>query len=400
MLTTREYYFKYIEELKKIHPDLDVSPQSLDAQVAEFTARIYGELTQRIVGARQAVDVNSATGTHLDDLAVTRTLSRKRATKSTVELHPVGTSGTVIPDGSIVSDGTNQWEVLQDAIIPSPFTAQCQKAGAIEASTNTVIEIVTPITGWESVSNPLPAIVGREEETDRELRARIKRSGSINASGTLTAYEAAIAQVEGVTHYRLNENIFNTSINVGAMLQDPHSVLVLVRGGDLKEIAQALVDKKGIGHSWSANTGFSNDHTETVYTKEEEIETSDGKKITVGGSENAVTIFGVVDVPLTVIVTLKNVSNAPSDLDDQIKESIYQYSNATLFSGESLLGFDRTGFEIGEDINSLELVTPVSKVLGSYGKISSVTINGTSDVSIQYNQLAVIDKKLIEVNRI
>lgn len=78
--------------------------------------------------------------------------------------------------------------------------------GDIDAPVNSLTVIVTPATGWLSVNNPTQATVGRNEETDTELRARRLISLKIIGAGTVDAIRARVLEVTGVTACSVNEN--------------------------------------------------------------------------------------------------------------------------------------------------------------------------------------------------
>ncbi|MEO8894041.1 MAG: baseplate J/gp47 family protein [Coleofasciculaceae cyanobacterium] len=98
---------------------------------------------------------------------------------------------------------------------PIPFSAQTY--GPIAVPANSLTEILTPIAGWQSLTNFQAGITGRNIETDTELRIRRTRSLKISGSATLESIKSRILQdVAGVTSVFMFENV--------TMTQDPSTV--------------------------------------------------------------------------------------------------------------------------------------------------------------------------------
>ena len=116
--------------------------------------------------------------------------------------------------------------------------------GDIPALANTIINVNTPIAGLNSVNNPAALILGREEESDEELRVRQRSSVQIAGKATVPAIESALAQVQGVTQAIVIENrTTETDING----RPAKSYEVVVEGGNDSDIAEAIWDTKPAG---------------------------------------------------------------------------------------------------------------------------------------------------------
>lgn len=126
--------------------------------------------------------------------------------------------------------------IVKTVVTPIKFT--CLTAGKIESPTNTVTNIVTNINGWNSVTNTKTLSTGRNDETDTELRQRWSLSVYQKASNMLEAIQANVyRRVTGVTACVAYEN--NTDI-VDIYERLPHSIEVVVDGGDEQEIAEMI----------------------------------------------------------------------------------------------------------------------------------------------------------------
>lgn len=108
------------------------------------------------------------------------------------------------PDVSFsISVGTN----LSISSQSSPITFLSQNFAPIAAPINTLVEILTPISGWNSINNPKAGVTGRFIETDAELRIRRNNSIRLLGAGTVESIRARLLQqVPGVTSAFIFEN--------------------------------------------------------------------------------------------------------------------------------------------------------------------------------------------------
>lgn len=116
--------------------------------------------------------------------------------------------------------------------------------GAIEALANTIINVDTPISGLDSVNNPIALTLGRSEETDEELRVRSKESVQVAGKATVPAIEAALNQIQGVTQAVVIENRTTSTDPQGRPAKSYESV---VDGGSDNTIADVIWDTKPAG---------------------------------------------------------------------------------------------------------------------------------------------------------
>ena len=99
----------------------------------------------------------------------------------------------------------------------------------------TLTEIVNPVSGWDSVTNPLAGITGRDAESDEDLRKRQKKS--LNTGLAVEgAILRAILEVPGVAGASVTSNRTLTIQN-GI---PPKAFESVVNGGDVNEVALAI----------------------------------------------------------------------------------------------------------------------------------------------------------------
>lgn len=204
---------------------------------AAYGASIYNSFspaTAQGVGLSRNVKING--------------LTRESASNSTAELVIGGTAFTTITNGIAEDILNQQWALPSSVTIPDSgtitVTATAVAQGALQAQPGTIQQIFTPTLGWQTVNNPAAATVGTAAETDAALRNRQSVSTSIPAQTVFDATIGAVANVPGVQKVAPYENYKNMTDSNGL---PPHSISLVVEGGDDTEIAQTILDYKTPG---------------------------------------------------------------------------------------------------------------------------------------------------------
>lgn len=124
------------------------------------------------------------------------------------------------------------------------FDFKSVETGPFLLPSKSISSIQTPLTGIRSIQNYKAGITGNNIETDAELFARWQES-FIRSGGVLAAIVAAVqSDVDDVTSADGLENVTDFTDSNGLT---PHSILIIVQGGDDQEIAQKIWDVKGGG---------------------------------------------------------------------------------------------------------------------------------------------------------
>ena len=131
--------------------------------------------------------------------------------------------------------------------VTSPVDFTCDVKGDISPDIGDIVTIITSISGWESVYNDVAANVGRNDETDEELRLRWVQSVYKKASAMLQAIVANV--YENVTGVTACSGYENESDIVDSDGRPPHSIEIVVSGGDDNKIAQEIYNYKAGGIS-------------------------------------------------------------------------------------------------------------------------------------------------------
>lgn len=349
--------------------DIQIEADDIDGEFLGLLAQAINDVDSLAEVVYNSFNPQSATGLALARLVQLNGIKKIPGVFSYVDLTVTGQQGTFIPAESIAKDAVTgtKWftetDVTLDATGLAVVSARAENRGAVDAVAGDITKMDTPIFGWQTVTNTNPAIAGRDEETDEELRVRRTKSTNTPAQCILDAVYGAIANLPGVRLVRVYENFEDV---VDANGQAPHSIYCIVEGGIVADIAQIIWLKKTAG-------------TTTVGDLPTIVQDSQGLDHVVNLSRPDYT-----DVYITVHLTMH--PGYPTDGADQIKQALVDY-------GLTL--------EIGTDIEQPRLYTPVNLVKNH--KITSLFIGiapapaGTADIVVPFDGLARIDASRIVV---
>jgi uncharacterized phage protein gp47/JayE len=134
----------------------------------------------------------------------------------------------------------------------SPLLFESQIVGPVLVLPNTLTEIVTPVAGWQSVTNWDASVQGRNTETDQQLRIRRLQSFRVAGAASVEAIQARLRQnVQDVITALVFENREPFPDSAG---RPPHSFEAVVVGGQDSEIAQEIWEAKAAGIQTFGNT--------------------------------------------------------------------------------------------------------------------------------------------------
>lgn len=238
------------------------------------------------------------------------------------------------------------------------------RSGPITQPVNSINTILTPILGWDSVTNPIAATPGENKETDEELRIRFRNGKFDRATNTLDSIYSALTNLDNVDEVVIYEN--DTSV-VDSNGVPAHSFLPIVSGALSTAIAQAIWENKPIGILSYGNT--------TVV-----INDAQGFPHNVSFSRpNPVVIYITIDITTD--------STFPSNGNDAIRSAIISYFDENL--------------GIGDDVIYSRLYTPINTIPGfqveslKVGTAPSPT--GTANIVIPFDGIASISAVNINI---
>lgn len=297
----------------------------------------------------QQFDPSKATGPSQSGLVMLNGISRLDAANSSATEVLVGTPLAVIPAGQLVSDvnNLNQWATISDVSLDvsgqASVTVRCTVSGPIEAPAGTLTRIVTPYPGLSSVNNPGDAQVGRDVETDTELRQRRDKSTMAPAASPVESVYANIANLPGVTYSRVRQN--NTLVTDSNGIPGKSVAAVVVGGEDL-DIAYTLLARTGVSSAWYGNTSLT-------------LIDAQGEPYTVSWTRPT-------PLPVYIVLGLEivNPNVFPADGIQQIKNNIREYAKGGAPALGIDDGFSTVGFPPGATVLWSRLFTPINFVPG------------------------------------
>lgn len=400
---------EYLGDIKTrtlaIDPEWNIDADSPDGQRIGIEAEMMANLDEAIVAAYRSKDPDSATGEALRDIGKISGVKIKDATYSIASVTVTGQSGTVIPALSQVRSRIDNsvWLTTAPIVVGVGLTATgfvtCSVAGRVIASTGDLTVIGTPVAGWSSVTNT-EATPGDDAETDIEFRVRRNNSVALAGSNMKDNMLGNIANVAGVTDVKILENNSDSPVDIDGI---PYTALaIIVNGGSDADIGLAMYEKYNPGTPlyprYSTKTDTWVDDPGATGVKVEVISPRTG-------NQETMTFQRAAGLPVHVALNVKRVGTLPSDIYAQLQKAIIEDSTKTLFSGETVTGFNQGGYDIGELVPVGRLYTPVNKVLGQYGDsyILSLTIGlsaesqGLTPIQPGIAQMATFDAANISV---
>jgi len=212
-------------------------------------------------------------------------------------------------------------------------TLFAENFGSVEADAATIINPVTVVIGVQSVTNPIAATVGIDEETDQDLRVRRNRSLETPRSSSTGRMFTALASLPNVIDVAVYENDTDVTDADGI---PAHSLWIVVEGGAVSSIIETMVKNKTGGKGMVGSvTG----------TFEEDVLRPNGSTFTI---IHSMTFDRPVFVPVLVrLDATRKESGSPID-EALISQSI---ATRTFFIGENLLASDlyRLAFDAGQN---------------------------------------------------
>lgn len=227
--------------------DVYLAADSQDGQFLAVLAKALSDCNQSAVAVYNAFSPQTAQGVGLSTMVKINNLARLSASNSTVNVTLAGVAGTTVTNG-VVGDGTYKWNLPATVTIPSDgstiVTATCQTAGAISAAVGAVNQILTPVAGWQTVTNASQASLGAPTEDDATLRQRQAASPALSSQTVMEGIVGALKALSGVTQVQAYEN--DTDV-IDANNIPANAISFVVQGGDVTSIAQTILNKKTPG---------------------------------------------------------------------------------------------------------------------------------------------------------
>lgn len=199
------------------------------------------------------IDANTATGYFLDCICEKNRIYRKQPEYTKLKLIIKGTPNTDFYENDItVSDSISgiYYNLVEDCTISEDGTVlanfQCEIFGENYLLPTSELEILTPLVGLDEVvfdGEKSELVLGRDMETDEELRERRMFSVQQTSTNTLGSIRAGIYSLDGVSHATYFENDTEGEL-YGIPMK---SFEFIVDGGNDNDIANVIFNNKAGG---------------------------------------------------------------------------------------------------------------------------------------------------------
>ena len=322
---------------------------------------------------------NTSTGIFLDAACALVGVVRKSATHTEVLATVTGVAGTVIPAGSQARTSAGDlFELVDTYTIPAGGTGttyfQSVNEGPVACATGTLTQIVTSVFGWETISNPVAAVIGVNAESDSDLRLRRLKS-IYKGTSLLQSIESALLKVDGVLSVFPAENDTNGTKTIDGKTLVAHSIWIVVDGGSNQDVAKAIWEHKSLGCAYN-------------------------------GAEE-VTVYGPYNVPYTVKFdrptyqpfTIDVTVTSPLTIDATEVEAEVKAALAAWANGE-IPGVD--GLGLGVDVSPFEAAAAITaRIPGLFVNNVEVAFSGddpgTSSLEVKVYEKATLAESDITV---
>ncbi len=303
---------------------INTTESSVFGQLKSIFAEREALLWEALEDLYNAQYPDTSGGASLDHVLAITAVKRLAASYSRCNgVTLTGTDGTVVPSGTLFSvEGAADVVFATESAVTISGTAAAvdciaQQTGPISVAAGALTNIVTPISGLNSVTNPTAAIEGRNRETDAE--ARIRRSTNLvisNAGPTEAIRKAILALNEDttratITHCSVFEN-FELETDSRGIPGKSIAVVVYQAGGVTdrdQEIADAIM--------LTSKPAGIKPHGDVAV----EVVSSDGQKRTCRFSRP-------VSVPVYLELDLSTTGDYPGNGDDLVKELVVKWGNS------------------------------------------------------------------------
>ena len=294
-------------------------------------------------------DPSRSIGSGLSGLVQLNGITRQLGEPTRINIQVEGAIGLTLPIGEQISDDQRTVIYVTDApIVIAPNgvgtgTALSNVNGNFTPTDNTITNIITPLPGWETVTNTGIASAGRADENDPSLRSRRSQSTAAPASAIVDSIRAALLNVTNVTFARVLVNSDDTTDSRGIPAK---RFAAVVQGGEQSDITMTLFTRFGLGIRTFGNVADN-------YTDN-------------SGNVHQVAFIRPTNVPIYVEIdlTVLNSTVFGTDSPDDIRAAIVAYAAGGASALDCSDDFGDNGFVPGEDVIRSRLYTPINSVGG------------------------------------
>jgi len=349
--------------------DVDLDADTQDGQWVSIIAQAVTDANLTIEQTYQAYSPTYAQGAGLSAVVKINGIRRQVASNSSCPVVAVGQAGTDI-SGGLVGDSLNlntTWQLpgnTGDGTVVIPpmgqitTTAFCLTAGAIRADPGTLGKILSPVPGWQTVTNVVAAAPGNPIESDAALRRRQTFSVANPSQTVVVGIQGAIASVAGVTRTVVYENPTSTPDANGI---PAFSMAAVVEGGNAQDIANAIALRKTPGSPTYGTTS---------------VLVTDSR-----GLPSTINFFVLTEVTINIVVNLTVFPGFSQIIENNIINSVVSFINSLPIGYDVYLSKTISATELSD---GTELTYEVTSVLQARGGATPAA----ADILVSYIEAA------------
>ena len=346
------------EKLNDFNPGFDFSPDSPDGQlISIMTFEIY-QNWQQLSQVYNSYNPYMATGAALRNIGLLCGLPYGTAQRSIATVELQGTSGTVVPRNSKVSDEDgNLFYISFDTTIPSNAQAVSVVPGIVPVGIGAITTIETPVAGWTGVTQTTAGTEGALAQSESQYRNVRQRTVMRNYTSVVDTMEGRLIELGLGQAAILNNTSSTVTLPDGTPPNTVHVTVGELGGVAPQDVAQVILDTNAIGCPTFGN------QTETVVDNQ--------------GVSHEISFSTASQVSIQVDLDVTFLSDLDAGADDNIKTALFDHINS-LISGEDVVWSRLFSY-----------VTPYAKA-----QVNSITVGrvggsqGTTNVVIDADEFA------------
>lgn len=247
--------------------DINLEPETSQGAIVVMDTEVRDATVRNNVAVANQINPDYAGGVFLDAIWSLTRGGRRPATRSTIANAVLtGQSGTQVLAGSVATVGPNGARFLTTRTVIIGETTSGMALvdfvsedtgpiGVIAGALNTIG--VGGVLGWETVTNPSPAVPGSLQESDIAGRRRRRLTLALQSVSMPEAIVSSIMNIDDVESLQFRENTALTTQVVDGISMVGKSIWLCIRGGSDIDIANQLLENKGIGPGYNGAVSVS-----------------------------------------------------------------------------------------------------------------------------------------------
>lgn len=319
------------------------SPQG---QLAQSDTEIIAQTDDKLLCLFNQINPDYSTGRFQDGIGRIYFMERISAQGTVVTAQCIGKVNTVIPAGSSAIDTNGYiYQSINEAVIPASGTIDVQfvntTTGPISCAAGALNQIYRAVSGWDSITNASPGVVGIDVESRIAFETRRKQSVARNSRNQDASTLSKLLETSGVLDAYVWSNRTAATVNKGTTSFPvlAHSIFICVYGGADEDVAESIFQTYNPGANMNGSTHF------TVFDNVNYLPPYPEYDMQWQKATPARVYFNV---------ELDSTLNPPSDITSQVKTMI-----ANVFNG----GYEGIGkARIGSTINAGKYYAPVISI--------------------------------------